>query len=93
LPPDLTEQFAEDLLASLQGAVLAQDPAGDLGVSGGPRRSGGTPGEEVDVVTAHGCGRPVAVRGTAIRHGAWFSVTARMDKKVIAAIAAIDETA
>jgi hypothetical protein len=31
--------------------------------------------------------------GTAIRHGAWFSVTARMDKKVIAAIAAIDETA
>ena len=31
--------------------------------------------------------------GTAIRHGAWFSVTARMDPKVKAAITSIDETA
>ncbi|MBL8928480.1 MAG: transposase, partial [Kineosporiaceae bacterium] len=29
--------------------------------------------------------------GTAIRHKAWFSVTARMDKKITAAISAIDE--
>ncbi len=29
--------------------------------------------------------------GTALRHGAWFSVTARMDPKVKAAIAGIDE--
>ena len=31
--------------------------------------------------------------GTAIRHGAWFSVTARMDPKIKAAITGIDEAA
>ena len=31
--------------------------------------------------------------GTAIRHGAWFSVTARMNPQVIAAIAAIPDQA
>ena len=31
--------------------------------------------------------------GTALRHRAWFSVTARMDPKVVAAIASIDESA
>jgi hypothetical protein len=35
------EQFPEDLLADLQGTVLAQDPAGDLGMSGGPRCAAG----------------------------------------------------
>lgn len=34
-----------------------------------------------------------ALVGTAIRHGAWFSVTARMTKQVVATIAAIPEDA
>jgi divalent metal cation (Fe/Co/Zn/Cd) transporter len=49
----LLEELPEDLLANLQGAVLAQDSAGDLGMGCGPSRGGGVTGEEVDVLAAH----------------------------------------
>lgn len=57
MPRDLTGALPEDLLADFQSAVLAQDPAGDLGMGGGPCCGGGVPGKEVDVVAARIRGR------------------------------------